>query len=224
MRGIMSTLEDLTPEMQTMQQANRAVLPPTRLYLMRHGEPDHDNLNRYYGEQDVPLGERGRRQSHALAERLRDVPLDAVYSSDLARAIYLAELLAEPRGLPVRCLAALRERRMGALQGCTAEEMERDHAEEYGRWRADRVNHRVPEGENFIDVAGRVVPVIEELAAAFRGRRVAVTTHAGPIRVAVAHALGLPLDNIFRITVNYCGLFVLEFPHDEPPCVTLMNG
>jgi broad specificity phosphatase PhoE len=210
--------------MKAARAANRAAATPTRIYLMRHGEPDGDNVNRYYGELDVPLGARGIKQSQALAERLRDVPFDAVYSSDLQRAVYLADLLAEPRGLPVRQLKALRERRMGVLQGYTIEELERDHAEAYFAWRADRVHRRVAEAENFVDVHARVVPAIRELVAAFSGLRVAVACHAGPVRVAVADAMGLPLDEIFRIGVNHCGLFVLEFPADGPSRVTLLNG
>jgi broad specificity phosphatase PhoE len=210
--------------MQAMQAGNRLGAPATRVYLMRHGEPDADNLNRFYGQIDIPLGERGVRQSHALAERLADIPFDAVYSSDLQRAGYLADLLAEPRGLPVRRLAVFRERNMGILQGYTFEELERDHAGEYNRWRADRANHRVPEGENFVDLTGRIVPAVMELVAAYRGRRVAVACHAGPIRVAVGHALGLPLENIFRLAIDHCGLCVLEFPDDQPPRVTLLNG
>ena len=216
--------DELTPEMQEMRQANQVGLPPTRIYLMRHGEPEEENLNRYYGQMDVALGERGRRQSAALSQRLCDVPFDAVYSSDLQRAVYLAELLAEPRGLPVRRIAVLRERRMGELEGFTIAELERDHADEYARWAADRVHHRVPGAENFDDVHGRVIPALIELSLAFRGRRVALACHAGPIRVAVAHALGLPLECIFRMAVNHCGLFVLEYPHDQPPRVSLMNG
>lgn len=214
----------LTPEMQEQRLANRAAMPPTRVYLLRHGEPEAEHLNCYYGQIDVPLGERGRRQSEQIARRLEDVPLDAVYSSDLSRAVYLAELLAEPRGLPVRRLAAFRERAMGELQGLTVPELERDHAEEFARWRADRIHHRVPGAENFVDLRDRVVPALMELVEAFRGRRIAIACHAGPIRVAVAHALGLPLENIFRIAVNHCGLFVLEFAADQPPRVTLLNG
>jgi broad specificity phosphatase PhoE len=70
----------------------------------------------------------------------------------------------------------------------------------------------------------RVVPAIEELVAAFRGRRVAVATHAGPIRVTVAAALGIPIENVLRIAVNHCGLFVIEYAQNAPPRITMMNG
>src|SRR5690606_1687766 len=101
----------LTPE--HLRPGVFAPKTPTHLYLIRHGEPDECHKDCYYGQLDVELGEKGRAQSRAVAERLASVPFSAIYSSDLQRATYLAELLAEPRGLPVRQLAVFRERNMG---------------------------------------------------------------------------------------------------------------
>lgn len=196
----------------------------TTLYMIRHGEPEIEFHNCYYGQQDVPLSPRGREQSAAARDRLAGVDLDAVYSSDLQRAGYLADLLAAPRGLPVRRLIELRERHMGRLQGIPIDVLERDHGEVFSQWRADIIHFRCPEAENFVDLRQRIVPALEELVAAFPGRRVAVASHAGPIRVMLAHALGMPLENIFRLDVNYCGIHVIEFPAGRPPRVALMNG
>lgn len=198
--------------------------PSTTLYLIRHGEPETQYHNCYYGQQDVPLSERGKDQSRQVAERLTGVPFDAIYASDLQRACFLADLLAEPRELPVRRLTVFRERHMGQLQGIPIEVLEREHAEVFSQWLADRVHFRCPEAENFIDLHGRIVPAVEELVAAFAGRRVALVGHAGPIRVTVAHALGLPLENIFRLSVNHCSIHVIEYQAEQTPRVTLMNG
>ena len=196
----------------------------TTLYLIRHGEPEPRYHNCYYGQQDVPLSERGREQSREACQRLEGVELDAVYSSDLQRASYLAELLAQPRGLPVRRLTALRERHMGALQGLAVDVLERDHGEVWRQWRADVIHYRCPEAENFVDLEDRILPAIDELVETHPGRRIAVACHAGPIRVALSHALGMPLDNIFRIEVNYCGIHVIEFPEGKSPRISLING
>lgn len=197
---------------------------PTSLYLIRHGEPEAEFLDSYYGQDDVPLGERGREQSRAVAQRLCGVRFDAVYASDLARAGYLADLLAEPLGLPVRRLAVFRERCMGILQGKSLEALERDHADLYGRWRADRVRFRVPEAENFEDLAARILPAVHELLAAFAGRRIALVGHAGPMRVILGEALGMPLDNIFRLGVDHASIHVIEYFQDGAPRVSLLNG
>lgn len=219
-----SQQNQLTPEMIEQQRAQRAALPPTTLYLIRHGEPATEFHEIFYGQMDVPLSERGQTQSREVAQRLSAVPIDAVYSSDLERAAFLADQIAEPRELPVRRLEVFRERNMGLMQGYTKEQLERDFAEDWGRFQADRIRYRVTEGESFEDLSGRIIPAVEELVASFPGRRVVLACHAGPIRVAMAHVLGFPLDHIFRLTVNYCGIFAVEFPEGAPPRVTLMNG
>lgn len=198
--------------------------PPTTLYLIRHGEPAAEFKTCYYGDNDVPLSEKGMAQSREVAQRLASVPFDAVYSSDLERAGYLAERIAETRDLPVRRLAVFRERNHGVLQGLTIDQLERDHTEWFHKWKADRVFCRVPEAENFEDVQARVIPALMELVAAFAGRRVALVCHAGPIRAMLAHAIGLPLEHIFRLGVDYVGIHVIEYSDGHPPRLKLLNG
>ncbi|MCE5229643.1 histidine phosphatase family protein [bacterium] len=198
--------------------------PSTILYMIRHGQPEERHLNCYYGQRDVPLSERGREQSRSVADRLSQVPIDVIYSSDLSRASFIADLLAEPRGLPVRRVEVFRERDMGRLTGLDRAALERDHGELYATWLADRIHFRMPEAENFEDLYGRVVPAVTELVESFPGKRIALACHAGPIRVTVAHVLGMPLEHIFRIDVAHGGIFAFEFPPNAYPRVTLMNG
>ena len=197
---------------------------PTLLYMLRHGDVDEAHRDSYYGQMDIALSEAGVKRSCDLAERLSSIKFDVVYSSDLARAARLAEMIAEPLDLPVRTVAAFRERSMGVLQGIQTTILERDHADLFGQWRADRILFRVPEAENFEDLRDRVIPAVEELVATYPGRRIALVAHAGPIRVALAHAMGLPLEHIFRLEIGLCSVNVLEFPPAGPSRVILMNG
>lgn len=172
---------------------------------------------------DVPLSEAGREHSRRVAERLAGIAYDAIYSSDLQRAVYLAESLARPRGLPVETDAIFRERDMGVLQGMHADRLEREQAELYRPWRADRVYHRVPESENFEDLRARIVPALEALARRHPGGRAALVCHAGPIRVMLAHVIGLPLEHIFRLTVAHGSVSIVEWPLAEPTRLVQMG-
>lgn len=198
--------------------------PPTLIYLLRHTEPEEEYHGVYYGQIDVPLSPRGFKQVQALAERLSGIPFNAVYSSDLQRAGLLADALAEPLDLPVRRLEVFRERSLGLLQGLTADQMRERHYDLYEKWFADRAYFRVDGGENFEDLQNRVVPAIQMLVESFQGRRVALATHAGPIRVLLAHVLGMPLDRSFNFTLDYGGVTVVEFPAHGTPQVKLVNG
>ena len=86
----------------------------TTLLLARHGETDWNRARRWQGHADRPLTDRGRAQAAALAERLADIALDAVYSSDLRRARDTAEAVAAIQGVDVVELAELREVNVGS--------------------------------------------------------------------------------------------------------------
>src|SRR5262245_45121952 len=85
------------------------------LYFVRHGETEAGD--RLAGQTDVDLSDRGLAQARKLAAELSDVGFDAIYSSDLARARLMAEIIAENRQLEVRASSAWREIDMGLLEG-----------------------------------------------------------------------------------------------------------
>jgi broad specificity phosphatase PhoE len=70
---------------------------------------------RLQGGTDVPLNETGRRQAHALADRLAGVRLDGIYSSALQRSRQTAE--AFKGRAPVEALPGLNEQSLGAFEG-----------------------------------------------------------------------------------------------------------
>ena len=93
-------------------------------YLVRHGETDWNLTERIQGQVDVPLNATGRRQVSHLAKRLTDLPLDAIYSSDLARTHETARIIAADRDIAIATDPDLREFSFGEWEGLTAEEIE----------------------------------------------------------------------------------------------------
>ena len=196
----------------------------TTLYLLRHGEPALEFQGRYLGHLDAPLSERGEKQSLATADRLSGVPFIAIYASDLQRAGFLADALAERLDLPVRRVSVFRERKMGILQGLTEEEFASKHPEEFNLWKADMVSYRLEGAETLEELQQRIVPEVQTLLRAFEGGRIALVAHAGPIRVTLAHALGLPLGNVMRIVLDYASVSVIEFSDEDQARVKMING
>src|SRR5690349_17933268 len=95
-----------------------------RLILVRHGESEWNRTGRYQGQEDAPLSELGLRQADALANRLKNESLDAIYTSPLQRALRTAEAIARfhPQ-VPFREDKALYEIHHGVWQGLLASEV-----------------------------------------------------------------------------------------------------
>lgn len=161
----------------------------TTLYLARHGESDWNATLRWQGHADRPLTELGRRQAAELAEHLADVPLEAVYSSDLRRARDTAEPVARLKGLEVHVLRALREIDVGSWSGLSRAEAEARYPEAYARW--TRGEHGWDDGETYEQMAERVVGAAHRIAEAHPEDTVLVVAHGGPIRALHAVALGM---------------------------------
>jgi 2,3-bisphosphoglycerate-dependent phosphoglycerate mutase len=106
-----------------------ATIPAVAVYIARHGESAWNAERRVQGQTDVPLSERGRAQAALLGQRLAAAPLDAIFTSDLARArdtaAVVAEAQARVRGVRPRfvVLPALRERDYGSWEGKSAAEV-----------------------------------------------------------------------------------------------------
>ena len=85
----------------------------TRIYLVRHGEAEGNLYRRMHGQYNSSLTELGYRQVEAVGQGFREIPLDAVYSSDLYRAMYTASALCLPKGLPLHTDPRFREVHVG---------------------------------------------------------------------------------------------------------------
>jgi broad specificity phosphatase PhoE len=165
----------------------------TIVLLARHGETDWNRERRWQGHADPGLNDTGRSQARALAERLADVELSAVYSSDLRRARETAEIVAVPRRVAVVADPALREIDVGEWSGLTTAEIERDYAEGFARHHAggDGWEH----GESHAAMSARVVAAVARIAAAHPGGRVLCVLHGGAIRALLAHSGGVGLSD-----------------------------
>jgi phosphoserine phosphatase len=165
----------------------------TIILLARHGQSDWNATRRWQGHADRPLTEKGREQARALAERLRHVELDAVYSSDLRRAADTAAAVSNE----VIELPALREVDVGSWSGLTRAEAEERFPDGVARWREGFPGW--DDGESYEELTRRVLGAVLEIARRHEGGRVLVVSHGGPIRALHATALGLDVHTYRRM-------------------------
>lgn len=183
---------------------------PTRILLIRHGINDYVREQRLAGwTPGVHLNDEGRMQAQALAERLRDAPLAAVYSSPLERCMETAQALAELHGLPVQVLAELGETRCGEWTGQRIPDLQK-----LDLWRLVQTypsGTRFPGGETGAEVQARLVAALERLQVAHAGQTIAVASHSDPIKMALAHYIGLHLDLSGRLVIRPTSISELVF-------------
>ena len=186
------------------------VAPGTLIYLFRHGEVVLAETRRFIGHLDVPLSERGERQSVAQALRLASVKLAALFTSDLIRARRTGELIGAPHGLTPTTVRELREMAMGRWEGLTAAEIQRREPEKFAAWMANVGEFPFPEGESVPDLQARAWPAFDSLAAAHRGQAIAIVAHGGTNRALICRALGLSAARLLAVGQDYGALTVLE--------------
>lgn len=180
------------------------------IYLLRHGEVVLAETRRFIGHLDVPLSPGGEAQCAAQARRLSAVRLDALYSSDLARARRSGEIIGAPHGLVPRALPALREMAMGRWEGLTAEEIQAREPAAFRDWLSRVGEFPFPEGESVPDLVARAGAVFDEIVAGAGERTIAIVAHGGTNRALLCRALGLPLARLLTFGQDYGALTVLE--------------
>lgn len=154
---------------------------------MRHGSTDWNHLKRAQGHADIDLNEEGRRQAAETAKQLADHPIEAVYSSDLRRAVDTARPIAETHGLDVRTDARFREIDQGEWEGLHTDEI-RDRWPTL--WGPHRHYSARPGGESPQQVRARALAALKDVAAEHGDASVVVVSHGGTIRWMAAEALG----------------------------------
>ncbi len=180
----------------------------TTLFLVRHGTTDAVGQRLVGRHPDVPLNDAGRAQCERAATFLANLPLAAVYSSPLERALATARAVARPHGIDVRVRDALIDIEFGEWSNENLAAL-RDRPE-FRRFNAQRAGHAPPGGEHAALVQARMVTELCRLRDAHPGAAIAVVGHADPLRAALAFFIGVAIDLARRLEL-------------DPGCVTRLE-
>ncbi len=196
-----------------------------RLIIIRHGESEWNRIGRYQGQADAPLSELGTRQASALANRLRNEPIDAIFTSPLQRARSTAEAVAQHHAAtPFTVEPALLEIDHGDWQGMLTDEVIARYGPGLAEWRLHPTRAQMPNGESFSNILKRVLDLKERLCADYAERNVLVSTHDVVVKILVADALGMDMDRINRIWVTNASISVIEYGDGMPYLVSLSEA
>ncbi len=162
----------------------------THVLLIRHGQSQGNAEGRFGGHTDTPLSARGLKEAQATAQALASEPFNAIYCSDLPRAIETASPLARLAGIELQTAEAFRERSVGVMEGLTFEEAAAQHPEQYAALLRRDFEHVLLGGESYRQTLDRASRKLDETIEQNRGGRIAIFTHTGTICILVLHLMG----------------------------------
>lgn len=187
----------------------------TTVLLIRHAVNDYVKTGRLAGwTAGVHLNEEGKAQAQALGERLASVRLDALYASPLERTVETAQAIAEHQAVDITLNEGIGEVRYGDWEGMKISDLR--HRKMWAIVQEYPSRAYFPKGETMRGVQTRIVNEIERLVAQHASQTIALVFHADLIKMAVAHYLGVHLDNFQRIVIAPASISTLQLGHGRP--------
>ena len=195
----------------------------TEIIIIRHGETEWNQTGRFQGHSDVPLSVEGRAQAEALGRNLALDHVDAIYASDLIRAMETAAPLAARFGLTVTPDPLLRELNFGAWEGRSFNDVNAEHSDAMKQFYNDPEHADIPESEPFPVFQKRVAGRVREIVRAHQGKRIVIVSHGASIRILLADILAMPIRSIWHVSQLNTAVNKIRFEDDGFAIVTLMN-
>jgi broad specificity phosphatase PhoE len=184
-------------------------LPIEEVYLVRHGQTHWNHTGRRQGQLDSPLTEGGIAEIQRVAERIRSLPVDGVFSSPLGRAVATAQICAEALGQTITSVDDLRELDHGEMAGLTNEEIERAFPGEMARRSLNKYEWRFPEGESYADADVRAASALRRIVQSGLCRPLAVS-HEMIGRMLLRNLLGVEPEEALKLRLHHGVIYRID--------------
>lgn len=192
----------------------------TTFYLIRHGQSEI-NANYMTWESipkektDADLTELGVKQAKQVAERLKDIAFNAIFSSDLLRARRTAEIINQERKLELVTSKALRERSKGSLSHKTEKKLREEFKDLFDAYDklpdSEKFTWKlVPDWESAEEVVTRLLTYLREIAVAYPGKNILVISHSNTLRTLLVHLGYATFKELPVGTFSNTGYIVLQ--------------
>ena len=219
--------------------------PPTLVFLVRHGTTPTTGAVLPGRTPGLHLSDRGKAQAASVGERLKSwaeradsidsadgkrgrskrsggahrPTITGVYSSPLERTRETAGAIASALGKSVRTDRGLLECDYGEWTGGSLKELSK--RPEWTTVQRYPSGFRFPGGESFSEMQTRMVQALQRICLKHPGEAVIAVSHADPIKVAVADAVGTHLDLFQRIVISPCSVTAISYGETGPAVLTI---
>lgn len=187
----------------------------TTIYITRHGETELNLAKKMQGQLDSPLTPTGVQQAQELAEKLKDIPFAAIFSSDLPRAQRTAEIVKLERKLAVTTSQLIREKTYGKYEGRSYSYLENELKDMLAQYQllSDREKMKFKFGkdlESDEEAMERVLTFLREIGVAYRGKTVLVVAHGGIMKTLLIHLGYATYATLGHGAIQNCAYIKLE--------------
>lgn len=194
----------------------------SRLLLVRHGITEFNSTRRFAGYSDVEMNAAGYEQVEKLRDRLANEQIDAVYSSDLKRALATAEVISSGHKVDIVACPELREMNYGDAEGLTFQEINRRYPEAAKSIINFNLQLEFPGGESFEGFVERTIKFLDRLNEHKSSATILVAAHSGPLRVLVCDLLGIDQDHWWQIRCDNASLSIMD-TYPKGAIISLLN-
>lgn len=186
------------------------------IYLVRHGETEWNVERRIQGHCDSSLTEEGIKQAAAVAQRLKYEHFDAVYSSDLGRALATAQYIMQyHENQQLIQDNRLRERNFGILEQLDHETIANRYPAESALLENRDAEFVIINGESKLQMLDRALAFLRELQQQYTDGKILCITHGGLINVILRHTLQISMEAERRFLLPNTGINILVFADEK---------
>ncbi|MFH0768349.1 MAG: histidine phosphatase family protein [Chloroflexota bacterium] len=182
----------------------------SRLLLVRHGITEFNSTRRFAGYSDCEMSAAGSEQVEKLRDRLVNEKIDAIYSSDLRRALSTAQLISNGRSKNIVACSELRECNYGKAEGLTFGEIQSSYPDVAESITNFNLRLKFPGGESLQEFIERTSRFLDRLNKHDPSETILIVSHNGPLRVLVWHLLGISQEHWWQIRIDNASLTVVE--------------
>lgn len=195
----------------------------SRIYLIRHGKCQPNTEKIFRSRLDYPLNVTGTRQAQLLAQELRQVAMDAVYTSPLQRARQTADIICRSHGLQPEIQGAFNNMDIGPWDARPQAEIAREFPAEYETLYSRFEEFYIDGAETLADVQRRAKDAVDELVARHRDAAFAVVSHHTVLVPLFAGLLGMPAPYFFKFDPANASYTLFEHSPDQGYSLQVYN-
>ena len=181
------------------------------IYIIRHGQTDWNIEHRTQGQTDIVLNTNGIKQAELITQKIANLKIDSIISSDLKRAYMTAQIINKKFNKTIETDKRLREFSFGTLEGITRDKITQE------TWEKFNENPKQFNAETKEEIFNRIKSFIDDIKSDNINKNTLVVTHGGPIRMIKYYLDNGDnysdkkyLEEYMNLKINNLDLFIID--------------